>query len=174
MCLPSFIISLLTKTTRFHAGWVLIHKFLLCEKGNTTKIPHKRTEGRTAVGECGERFLKRPTFLSKASYQISMIIPCIQRVETKKRPKDPLTHKEFNNGQRRVVVDFPQFSIIKKNMQWVLMSNQITKRSLFIYIENFTTKKIENFQIKIPFFSYFCSRHRLGYSLEPPRRGGSI
>ena len=39
-----------------------------------------------------------------------------------------MTHKEVNNGQRRVVDDFPQFSIKKINknkqyMQWVLMSN---------------------------------------------------
>ena len=34
--------------------------------------------------------------------------------------------------------------------------------------------KIENFQIKkIWYFSYFCSKYRLWYSLEPPRRGGS-
>ena len=25
----------------------------------------------------------------------------------------------------------------------------------------------------IHYFSYFCSKHRFGYSLEPPRRGGS-
>ena len=25
----------------------------------------------------------------------------------------------------------------------------------------------------IHYFSYFCSKHRLWYSLEPPRRGGS-
>ena len=26
---------------------------------------------------------------------------------------------------------------------------------------------------KLWYFSYFCSKHRFGYSLEPPRRGGS-
>ena len=34
--------------------------------------------------------------------------------------------------------------------------------------------KKENFQIKnSDIFLYFCSKHRLWYSLEPPRRGGS-
>ena len=50
----------------------------------------------------------------------------------------------------------------------------ITKTRLFKYIENFTTKKNENFQRKnsdifhIPAQNIDC-----GYSLEPPRRGGS-
>ena len=34
--------------------------------------------------------------------------------------------------------------------------------------------KKENFQIKkIGYFSYFCSKHDCGYSLEPPHGGGS-
>ena len=38
----------------------------------------------------------------------------------------------------------------------------ITKTRLFKYMENFTSKKTENFQIKnTDFFSYFCSKHRL-------------
>ena len=48
----------------------------------------------------------------------------------------------------------------------------LRKTHLFIYIENFTSKA-ESFQIKNKYFSYFCSKHRLWYSLEPPRRGGS-
>ena len=50
----------------------------------------------------------------------------------------------------------------------------ITKTRLFKYIENFTTKKKENFQIKtsdifhIPVQNIYC-----GYSLEPPWWGGS-
>ena len=43
---------------------------------------------------------------------------------------------------------------------------------LFKYIENFTSKT-ENFSDKKLWqFSYFCSKHS-GYSLEPPRWGGS-
>ena len=37
----------------------------------------------------------------------------------------------------------------------------ITKTRLFKYIDNFTTKKPESFQIKIWYFPYFCSKHRL-------------
>ena len=56
-------------------------------------------------------------------------------------------------------------------LNWNL--NIITKTRLFKYIENFTTKK-EHFQMKksdifpIPAQNIDC-----GYSLEPPRQGGS-
>ena len=49
----------------------------------------------------------------------------------------------------------------------------IMKTCLFKYTENFTTKN-ENFQIKIS--DIFHSSAQIidcGYSLEPPRRGGS-
>ena len=43
-----------------------------------------------------------------------------------------------------------------------------------IYIENFTTKKKDNFQIKnSDFFHISAQNIDCGYSLEPPRRGGS-
>ena len=49
----------------------------------------------------------------------------------------------------------------------------ITKTRLFKYIENFTSKT-ENFQIKkIIFFIFLLKNIDCGYSLEPPRRGGS-
>ena len=42
------------------------------------------------------------------------------------------------------------------------------------YTENFTTKKKVNFQIKILiFFDTSAQNIDCGYSLEPPRRGGS-
>ena len=48
--------------------------------------------------------------------------------------------------------------------------NHIMKKTtLFKYTENFTTKT-ENFQIKIGYFSYFCSKHRLWVLVM---RGGS-
>ena len=47
----------------------------------------------------------------------------------------------------------------------------ITKTCLFKYSENFTTKKFSD--KKLWYFSYFCSKHRLWISLEPPRWGGS-
>ena len=48
----------------------------------------------------------------------------------------------------------------------------ITKTRLFKYIAKFHPK---NWKISVKnwYFSYFCSKHRLWYSLEPPRRGGS-
>ena len=50
----------------------------------------------------------------------------------------------------------------------------ITKTYLFKYTENFTTKKNENFQIKnSDIFHISAQNIDCGYSLEPPRRGGS-
>ena len=50
----------------------------------------------------------------------------------------------------------------------------ITKTCLFKYTENFTTKKNENLQIKKYDIFHFCAQNiDYGYSLEPPRRGGS-
>ena len=50
----------------------------------------------------------------------------------------------------------------------------ITKTRLFKYIENFTTKKNENFQIKNSNIFHISAQNiDCVYSLEPPRRGGS-
>ena len=50
----------------------------------------------------------------------------------------------------------------------------ITKTRLFKYIENFATKKKENFQLKISDIFHISAKNiDYGYSLEPPRRGGS-
>ena len=49
-----------------------------------------------------------------------------------------------------------------------------TKTSLFNYIENFTTKKWKISEKKIWFFFHISAQNiDCGYSLEPPRRGGS-
>ena len=67
------------------------------------------------------------------------------------------------------------FYSLKKNMAQVsaVISN-ITKTRVFKYIENFTTKNWKfSDKKKKDIFSYFCSKDRLWYSLEPPRRGGS-
>ena len=51
--------------------------------------------------------------------------------------------------------------------------HNITKTSLFKYTVNFTTKN-ENFQIKTLIFFHISAQDiDNGYSLEPPRRGGS-
>ena len=52
----------------------------------------------------------------------------------------------------------------------------ITKTRLFkyMYIENFTNKKWQFFQIKNSDIFHFSAKNiDCGYSLEPPRRGGS-
>ena len=49
----------------------------------------------------------------------------------------------------------------------------ITKTRLFKYNENFTTKKGKFSGKQFWYFSYFCQNTDCGYSLEPPRRGGS-
>ena len=50
----------------------------------------------------------------------------------------------------------------------------ITKTRPFKYIDYFTTKKNENFQIKnSDIFLISAQNIDCGYSLEPPRRGGS-
>ena len=58
----------------------------------------------------------------------------------------------------------------------IFIANQsITKTCLFKYIENYTSKKNENFQIKNSDIFFIISAQNIycGYSLEPPRRGGS-
>ena len=51
---------------------------------------------------------------------------------------------------------------------------RITKTRLFKNTENFTNKKNENFQIKKSNIFHISAQNiDCGYSLEPPRRGGS-
>ena len=57
------------------------------------------------------------------------------------------------------------------------MSEYITKTRLCkynYYVENFTSKKTEKFQIKTSNIFHISAQNiDYGYSLEPPRRGGS-
>ena len=58
-------------------------------------------------------------------------------------------------------------------LMWVCIVGHITETRLFEYIDNFTTKKGGgggNIQI---FFHISVQNIDCGYSLEPPRRGGS-
>ena len=55
-------------------------------------------------------------------------------------------------------------------------STLIMKTCLFKYLENFTSKNWKFSDKKLWYFAYFCLKHRLWYSLEPPeplRQGGS-
>ena len=55
----------------------------------------------------------------------------------------------------------------------MLQALPITKTCLFKYTENFTTKN-ENFQTKnSDIFHISAQNEDCGYSLKPPRRGGS-
>ena len=84
--------------------------------------------------------------------------------ETKKKKKK----KKKKNGVIIVCLDFVQ-QVITKTCLFKYTENFTTKKN-----ENFTTKKNENFQMTnsdiflIPAQNIDC-----GYSLEPPRRGGS-
>ena len=49
----------------------------------------------------------------------------------------------------------------------------ITKTRLFKHIVNFTVKNWKYSDKNLWYFPYFCSKHRLWYSLESPRRGSS-
>ena len=49
----------------------------------------------------------------------------------------------------------------------------ITETRLFNYIENFTSKNWKNSDKNILFFHISAKNTDCGYSLEPPRRGGS-
>ena len=60
-------------------------------------------------------------------------------------------------------------TIARNKLDWY----DITKTRLFKYIKKFTTKK-ENFQIKKSDIFHISAQYiDCGYSLEPPRRGGS-
>ena len=49
----------------------------------------------------------------------------------------------------------------------------ITKTCLFKYTENFTTKKLKIYRYFFNIFHISAQNIDRGYSLEPPRRGGS-
>ena len=54
-----------------------------------------------------------------------------------------------------------------------MFSGSITETSLFIYSENFTTKKWKFSDKNSDIFHISAQNIDCGYSLEPPRRGGS-
>ena len=55
----------------------------------------------------------------------------------------------------------------------LVLEKPITKTRLFKYIENFTTKKGKLSDKKSDIFYISSLNIDCGYSLEPPRRGGS-
>ena len=66
----------------------------------------------------------------------------------------------------------PYFMIIL--IPYVNLLNLSLRKHAYSNILKTLPPKNENLQIKkADIFSYFCSKHGLWYSLEPPRRGGS-
>ena len=71
---------------------------------------------------------------------------------------------DYTTGQdtlnRSYAMFYKEGSSVQKHAYWNILKILQSKT------ENFQIKKIRN-------FLYFCSKQRFGYSLEPPRRGGS-
>ena len=63
--------------------------------------------------------------------------------------------------------------VTKNNTTTTAINNTITKTRLFKYTENFTTKKYRFLDKKSDIFLISAQNIDCGYSLEPPRRGGS-
>ena len=63
--------------------------------------------------------------------------------------------------------------IKKNNTKAPELKLHITKTRLFKYIENFTTKTTKFSDKKSDIFHISAQNKDCGYSLEPPRRGGS-
>ena len=76
---------------------------------------------------------------------------------------------------RKVKISRKGLSIQLFFFQHVLLLINITKTRLFKYIENFATKKgkFSDKKFRFFFFQIFAQNIDCGYSLEPPRRGGS-
>ena len=87
----------------------------------------------------------------------------------------------LNDNKKHHIVDnktehTKKYEQRKRHCNWDTVLNRsivITKTRLFKYIENFISKNWKFSNKKLWYFSYFCSKHRLWVSLEPPRRGGS-
>ena len=83
------------------------------------------------------------------------------------RHKFTLRHmKRLNKIESPIFFSFCVFLVSKGNL--------ITKTHLFKYIENFSSKKLKIFRYKNCDIFHISARNiDCGYSLEPPRRGGS-
>ena len=64
-------------------------------------------------------------------------------------------------------------SVIIVKVPVINQGTVITKTCLFKYIENFTSKNWKFSDKKLIFFHISAQNIDCGYSLEPPRRGGS-
>ena len=75
--------------------------------------------------------------------------------------------------QRRINVNASSWFFIQRRVN-VVVNILITKTRLLKYIENFTSKNWKFSDKKLWYFFYISAQNiDRGYSLEPPRRGGS-
>ena len=76
--------------------------------------------------------------------------------------------------KRKLLSGLETCSPARDNVTFSFISSQHYETRLFKYIENFTSKNWNNFQIKKTDLFYISAQNiDCGYSLEPPRRGGS-
>ena len=72
---------------------------------------------------------------------------------------------------------YKPFGTLQMTTVQIAVGNFNTKTRLFKYIENFTSKKLKIFRKKkkktLIIFIFLLKNIDCGYSLEPPRRGGS-
>ena len=75
----------------------------------------------------------------------------------------------------KVYGSYQQLAVYTRIYPSLQRNVHITKTRLFkcMYKDNFTSKTRKFSDKKLWYFSYLCSNIDCGYSLEPPRRGGS-
>ena len=85
-----------------------------------------------------------------------------------------LVLKQFRKVYYYYLLHFITYFVMSVVFSWCKkILRHITKTSLFKYIENFTTKKWKFSDKNSDIFHISAQNIDCGYSLEPPRRGGS-
>ena len=84
-----------------------------------------------------------------------------------------LSYEKFQLNRDSGFHSFMDSLFPRSILHFMCIRAYITKTRVFKYIEHFTSKNWKNSDKKLWYFSYFCSKHKLWYSLEPPRQGGS-
>ena len=77
------------------------------------------------------------------------------------------------NNAKNIHVQYQNIRLRKHCQCYRIISFTITKTRLFKYIENFTAKNWKFSDKKSDIFHISAKKIDCGYSLEPPRRGGS-
>ena len=136
-----------------------------------------RVEGECLYFFCSFTFIHFPfspvlSFISSAISSISLLSFSGRRHK--------MTHKAWwvvkphsINVSKAIVKDFSLACGVHHPNSAVLCVYFITKTRLFKYTEKFTTKKWKFSGKKSDIFHIYAQNIDCGYSLEPPRRGGS-